>query len=326
MSHENTMPPHVLRNVLDACIIGSGPAGLSAALSLGRVLRSAVVFDSGEYRYQTGATTHATYDHDNPALIRNGMKAELHRKYKTITFATAEAMEIREIGSIFQVEDGTGRLWKGRKVILATGSSDIFPDIPGYMDSWEKGIFNCLHRRGFEESGTPVAAILTTSTSEAILHDAITSFKLANQFSRSVWILTNGLTHLHFDDAVKEAEILRLKVDDRKIKKLSPAGHSTSSLMEVEFEDGSISTFGFIFHKNETTTRGGFANDLGLKTTSSGEIITAGPMQETSKRGVYAAGDCATPVKEVAVAIGTGAAAGYGVNAQILEDDYTNSW
>lgn len=40
----------------------------------------------------------------------------------------------------FVVADVQGRSWKGRKVILATGSRDIFPEIQGYADVWGNGM------------------------------------------------------------------------------------------------------------------------------------------------------------------------------------------
>jgi thioredoxin reductase len=46
---------------------------------------------------------------------------------------------VRKINdSLFEVADETGKVWQGRKVILATGSEDVFPDIEGYEDGWVK--------------------------------------------------------------------------------------------------------------------------------------------------------------------------------------------
>ncbi|KAF3801164.1 Thioredoxin reductase sirT [Colletotrichum gloeosporioides] len=326
MASDSTMAPHVLRNVLDVCIIGGGPAGLSAALSLGRVLRSAVVFDSGDWKAHSVSRIGGAHDQDNPSLIRNGLKAELQRKYKTIMFAKTGARTVREAGPVFEVEDENGRYWKSRKVILATGTRDVLLDIAGYKECWGKGIYNCLHRSGFENFGAVNAAVLLTSTSRIKLSDAISCGQLARQFSTNICLLTNGTGSLAFSDVQKASEIHSLRVDDRKIRRLQTLGYNSDASMVVEFEDGTTSSFGFLFHKPDTVPNGSFAEQLGLCTTHTGDVSISGSTQETSRRGVFAAGDCATQVKHVSVAMGAGSAAGVGANAQILQDDFEKDW
>ena len=126
----------------DALIIGGGPAGLSAALALGRTRRTAVVFDSGEYRNAMSSHAHTipTHDHKDPAIIRGEMAAELREKYKTVEFRNAAAGLIREVDGIFEIVDAEGKLWKGRKVVLTIGSRDVLLDIPGYKEAWGKSM------------------------------------------------------------------------------------------------------------------------------------------------------------------------------------------
>ncbi|KAK2737953.1 thioredoxin reductase [Colletotrichum kahawae] len=339
MASDSTMAPHVFRNVLDVCIIGAGPAGLSAALSLGRVLRSAVVFDSGDCKAHIVSRIGGAHHQDNPSLIRNGLKAELQRKYKTIMFAKTGARTVRETGPVFEVEDENGRYWKSRKVILATGTRDVLPDVAGYKECWGKGMsvlqktvdlssclqvhrFNCMHRSGFEKFGAVNAAVLLSSCSNASLSDAISCGQLARQFSTNICLLTNGTGSPTLGDIQKAAEIHSLKVDDRKIRILQTLGYDTDASMVVEFEDGTTSSFGFLFHKPDTVPSGSFAEQLELETTPTGDVSISGFMQETSRRGVFAAGGCATQVQQVSVAMGAGCAAGVGANAQILQDDF----
>lgn len=91
--------------------------------------------------------------------------------------------------------------------------------------------------------------------------------------------------------------------------------------MAVEFEDGSTAPFGYMIHKPPTVASGTFAQQLGLELTPSGDIPVVGPMQQTSISGVFAAGDCATPVKQMAVGMGAGVAAGAGVSMQIVMEE-----
>ncbi|KAF4914683.1 Thioredoxin reductase sirT [Colletotrichum fructicola] len=295
MAPDSTMTPHVLRNVLDVCIIGAGPAGLSAALSLGRVLRSAVVFDSGDWKAHSVSPIGGAHEQDNPSLIRNGLKAELQRKYKTIMFAKTGARTVREAGPVFEIEDENGR-------------------------------FNCMHRSGFEKFGAVNAAVLLNSTSSIKLSDAISCGQLARQFSANICLLTNGTGSLTLNDVQKAGEIHGLRVDDRKIRRFQILCYNSDASMVVEFEDGTTSSFGFLFHKPDTVPNGSFAEQLGLETMHTGDVSISGSEQETSRRGVFAAGDCATQVKQVSVAMGAGSAAGVGANAQILQDDFEKNW
>ena len=129
--------------VRDALIIGGGPAGLSAALGLARLLHTAVVFDSGSYRNESSKHLHgvATWDHRDPADFRASIRKDLSARYSTIGFAdvAVERVEKTESG-LFKVTDVDGKDWMGRKVLLASGVRDVYPDIPGYAECWGKGM------------------------------------------------------------------------------------------------------------------------------------------------------------------------------------------
>lgn len=184
--------------------------------------------------------------------------------------------------------------------------------------------FHCPFCHGFEETGAPNGATLINADNAAEIMTAITFGHLARQFTPNITILTNGLAQLDTNEKIVAAKAHGLKVDSRPISKLTP-GDSGSSLT-VEFVDGSRSTYSFIYHKPPTKIRGDFAQQLGLLMTPAGDIAIANMFQQTSRRGVFAAGDCATMLKQVAVAIGAGVTAGAGVNVQILEDEFANGW
>ncbi|KAF5685592.1 thioredoxin reductase [Fusarium circinatum] len=126
--------PHFLRNVLDVLVIGTGTAGLSAAMTLGLARRSAIVYDVDDH----GSRLHETTSQMISKSIQDETIAEIKTKFKTIMFSRATAASVREKGMVFEVEDVSGRRWKGRKVILAMMSRDIRPDIPGYEEAWGK--------------------------------------------------------------------------------------------------------------------------------------------------------------------------------------------
>lgn len=130
--------------LLDVLIIGGGPAGLSVATGLARQLYTAVVFDSGVYRNARASHMHnvAGWDHRPPAEFRAKARQDIISRYETIQFEqTAAIREVRKTSSgRFEALDDKGRTWLGRKLVIATGVSDIFPDIPGYGECWGYGM------------------------------------------------------------------------------------------------------------------------------------------------------------------------------------------
>lgn len=126
----------------DIIIIGGGPAGLSAASSIVRQDHKTILFDSGKYRNDGAKHMHtvASWDHRDPADFRTASLADLER-YGSVTVQHLEVTSVKksEEDSTFEVEAG-GNRFRGKKLILATGVEDVFPDIPGYAECWISGM------------------------------------------------------------------------------------------------------------------------------------------------------------------------------------------
>src|SRR4051794_41767457 len=133
----------------DCIIVGAGPAGLNAALVLGRARRRVVVLDHAQPRNYAAHEMHGVLGHDglDPAELRARGRAELAGYGVEVVSAEVENAEVL---------DGVVRLGSARgadvarTVLLATGMLDEVPDIPGFAGVWGTGAHTCPYCDGFE--------------------------------------------------------------------------------------------------------------------------------------------------------------------------------
>lgn len=128
---------------VDALIIGGSHAGLSAALTLYRALHTVVVFDAKNPRngYATAVRHTSTWEGKLPDEMREASRREL-LDTGLVTFVDAEARTmLKTEDGAFEVTDDKGKRWPGRKLLLTTGSTDLFPDLEGYEELYTRGMY-----------------------------------------------------------------------------------------------------------------------------------------------------------------------------------------
>ena len=147
-------------NNLDVLIIGGGPAGLSAALYLGRARRRALVVDAGEPRHAVSQGVHnfLTREGVAPAGFRELAWEDL-REFPTIEHRQAYVEDLVFEDHHWRARTDDGQTLKARAVLLAVGVVDVHPEIPGYAERWAKSIHHCPFCHGWEVRDHPVAAV-----------------------------------------------------------------------------------------------------------------------------------------------------------------------
>src|SRR5690554_1054611 len=149
---------------LDVLIIGGGPAGLSAALYLGRGRKHALVVDAGGPRHAPSGGVHnfLTREGVAPAQLRELAWADL-QEFPTIDRLNARVTELHHDGTFWNARTEGGpagdQSIRARAVILALGVVDIHLDIPGYAERWAKSIHHCPFCHGWEVRDMPVAMV-----------------------------------------------------------------------------------------------------------------------------------------------------------------------
>ncbi|KAF4617078.1 hypothetical protein G7Y89_g15070 [Cudoniella acicularis] len=317
---------------VDALIIGAGPAGLACSLSLSRLLHTCIVFSSEQFRNQKSGHMHGipTWEHRDPAEFRAATRKDILTHYQTVSFEgvgikTIEKREGEEGRTLFRAVDESGKEWWGRKVVLATGIRDVMPDIEGYEECWIKGIFHCLFCHGFEERGSASAGVLAIddcAPANLALHLGRFALRLADK----VTIYTNGDENLakEIKEAISKAKPetktrRNITVEDRKIAKLVKGPNRAE--VEVVLNDGERRMEGFLAHKPKGELNGQWVEQLGLETTPQGDIKVNLPFNETSVPGVFAGGDCMTPMKAAAIALSAGGTIAAGVASSLGAED-----
>ncbi|KAF7913404.1 hypothetical protein BELL_0910g00030 [Botrytis elliptica] len=336
------MPP---KSLVDVLIIGAGPAGISCAAALARLRHTAIVFSSNKFRNEKSKHMHtvSTWDHRDPSEFRAASREDILARYKTICFEDVGIQTIEKVSKdgegegegsgIFKAIDDTGKDWWGRKLVLATGVKDIMVDIEGYEECWAKSIFHCLYCHGYESSPAKSAGVIAIGDC-ASPHIALHLARQALRLSENVTIYTHGNDALAEEiEAAKVASNTdvnskcrsKIEICNYLIQKFIPSDHPSSGLT-VSFDENDGAGLGdhthaFLLHKPVTEQTNDLAHQLGIELTEQGDLKVTAPFNETSVRGVFATGDCASMLKNVVGAMYSGTCAGAGVGSQIQGED-----
>lgn len=301
----------------DVAIVGGGPAGLSAALTLGRVHRDVVVLDAGEGRNAPAEAVHnfLTNDGTPPDKLRSVGRDELAR-YPMVRIEQSTVRDARRGGTDgFDLELTEGRVVRARRLLLATGLSDRLADIEGLAPLWGRSVFHCPYCHGYEVSGRSIAVIGSGSERARLaVH--------LSRFSDDVVLCTNGPGEL--DRPMHDAlAAFGIRVRQEPIRRIEGAGHQ---LKQIVFDEREPLAREAAFVKTTLSQRSDLAERLGCAIFPDG-IVEVDEFGSTSVPGVYAAGDMArratvpTPMASVVVAAASGNIAGSVIDQDLLSAD-----
>ena len=134
--------PAVASEITDAIVVSGSHAGLSAALTLYRALHSFVILNSFRPRNQRSSRIHLTpiWEHQDPEAFREASRAEL-AKSGLVQFVDTTIESVSKLDNgLFEAVDTEARRWIGRKVLLAMGVEERFPDLDGYEENYPQNM------------------------------------------------------------------------------------------------------------------------------------------------------------------------------------------
>jgi thioredoxin reductase len=284
----------------DAVVIGGGPAGLAAAGWLGRYRRRTLLVDAGEGRNRWAEAMHGLPGSDttSPQVLRQRVCEEV-LAYPDVEVrpGRVQAAEADGPGRFTVTVDGETA--STRRIVLATGVRDVFPQVERFFDFYGADVHHCPTCDGYEARDRVVAAIGWSR------HVAGFAVQLLDWAER-VLVVTDG-RELECEPEVRSA------LDRRGVEVIE------DTVTAIEGERGAMEglllgsgrraecTMAFFSIEHEPVTA--LAEQLGCALDDDGYVAVDHEAQ-TSVHGVFAAGDLTPGMQLVAVAIGKGTVAG----------------
>ncbi|MPZ86023.1 MAG: FAD-binding protein [Actinophytocola sp.] len=274
----------------DVVIVGGGPAGLSAALVLGRARQRVAVVDAGEPRNARAAESHGFLTRDGVApaeLLRIGR--EEVRGYGV------ELVEDRVVAAApgFRVALASGATLEARRLLVTTGLRDELPDIPGMAELWGGDVHVCPYCHGYEVRDRPLGIVADGPM-------GVLKALLVRQWSEDVVLFPGDYVPTPEEDArlaarsvpVEPGKITRLVVED-------------GALTGVELGDGRMVPRAAVFTNPTNVATDTMLRDLGCEVDDQG-IVRVDAAGRTTVPGVWAAGNVVDPHAQLITAAGAG--------------------
>jgi thioredoxin reductase len=292
----------------DCIVVGAGPAGLSAALMLGRARRRVLVLDSDAPRNFAAHAMHGVLGHDglDPAALRAKGAAELSRYGIEVRAAEVAPERARTFDGGVEVAGETARA-----LILATGLLDTTPAIEGFDAIFGISAHTCPYCDGWEHRDQRIAVLAPVAGVAAHLG------RLLRQWSGDVVVLTAGEPTAV--DAAEEAALAEIGVPVVR-EPIERLVQRDGRLTAVELAGRPPLERDALFFNAGFQPRTALAAHIGCALDERGFVVAAEQDRQTSVDRVYAAGNCADPMLNVPLSIADGVRAALAVNVRLVEE------
>jgi thioredoxin reductase len=300
-------PPRV---TYDCIVVGAGPAGLSAALMLGRCRRSVLVCDGGQPRNARAAAVHNYLTRDGilPREFLALAREELGH-YTSVEFREVEVLDATRSPDGFRVVCADGKQLASRKLLLATGVADELPRLDGLEPLYGISVHHCPYCDGWEWRDQPIG-IYGRGEEGSALALGLTVW------SDDIVLCSDGPSELS-DLDLQQLSGRGVEVREARVARLEGSG---GYLERIVFESGESLARRALFVCAGQHQRSPLAHKLGCRFTNKGAVDT-GSCEATDVPGLYVAGDSSKEAQFVVVAAAEGAEAGMAINRALLKED-----
>lgn len=294
---------------LDVIIVGGGPAGLNAAVVLGRCRRSVLVFDSGSYRNRKshGIHNYLTRDDILPGEFLKLCHKEIEKygvqlRRKKVIHARKNAE------GLFEVRDEDHAIHFSRKLLIATGVKDTLPPVKGFAEMYGQSVFHCPYCDGWEVRDKKLGVYARNKA----------GWELAlalKGWSQDVTLYTDGRNNVKpFQKGRLDAHHISVVTWpwDRMEGK-------AGQLEKIVFRNGREILCDALFFVNGYAQQCDLVETFGCELSRKG-VVKTNRYQQTQTPGLFVAGDADKDMQFVVIAAAEGAKAGVIINKELQQD------
>jgi thioredoxin reductase len=298
----------------DVVIVGGGAAGLSAAVSLCRSLRSVLVVDAGAPRNRQAAGVHGFLSREGmaPAELLAAGREEVRAHGGELTTGRAVSATTGQDGFTVLLQDG--RMMDSRRLLIAPGFEDQLPEVAGAEERWGRDVLHCPYCHGWEIRHRAIG-ILATEPSAA--QEAL----LLRQWSHTVTFFQHAMPTPSAEDleqlnarsvGIIEGQVQSLQIVDDK-------------LTGVALESGRVVPCEALFVSPRPRAQSTLLQSLGLQEENAdgvtGQYLKTDASGQTAVPGVWAAGNVTDPSVQLVTAASAGIVAASAINADLVAED-----
>jgi thioredoxin reductase len=288
--------------VYDVVIVGGGPAGLSAALVLGRCRRRVLVCDAGEPRNAASRAMHGYLTRDGvpPLDFLRLAREELQAYGIEPRASTVSGITCTPTG--FDVTLEGGDVLPSRTVLIATGVRDKVPGVPGVAECYGVTVHHCPYCDGWEVRDKRIVVFGRGAAAAGLALSLKT-------WTEDVAICADGPARQQTRHR-EQLDARRIAVHESRVARVE---HEGGFVRRVVFENGHGLPCDAIFFTTGQSPQCDLPRQLGCEITRKG-VVKTDHLGQTRVPGLYVAGDASRDVQFVVVAAAEGAKAGVAIN------------
>lgn len=296
------------RDIFDVIVIGGGPAGLSAALMLGRCRRRVLLCDSGKPRNARSKALHGYLTRDGIAPIAFNQLGRRELKPYGVEFRRVAITRANPHARGFRVNLADGRREASRFLLLATGVIDELPSIDGMSACYGRSVFHCPYCDGWEWRERRLA----------VLGNGVSGAQLAlslKTWSHDVLLCSNG-------EPVSTRARARLRRNGISVRTepIVRLIHRRGRLTAIAFGAADVVDSDVLFFSTGQRSHSNIADRLGCAFTPRGTVNT-GLLCNTNVPRLFVAGDASRDAQFVVVAAAEGAKAALAINQALQREE-----
>jgi thioredoxin reductase/acylphosphatase len=299
----------------EVVVVGGGPAGLAAALVLGRSRRRVLVVDEGAPRNRFADRMHGYLGHDGtrPAEFLAQGRDEVARYGVQVLQGRVTRLVPAPTESLVEVHVGDDVL-TARRVLVTTGLRDELPDIAGVTERWGRDVLHCPYCHGWEYRDATLAVV-------AAAPEEVDKVLTVRQWSGAVHLVLHGMDEDLIDDSTRRrlaatgVDVVAGPVDEVVVHEDRVTG--------LRMRSGEVVPCDAVVVQPRMVANDDLLVAVGAELTTGpfGEFVVTDETGSTGVPGIWATGNVSEPQSQVVMAAADGYRAAVAIDHDLVMED-----